>query len=386
MFSLSRVHQVVQLIPWATFDAAVSAHKADRYCKGFTSRHHLLAMTCAQLSGADSLRTLEASFNPHLRVHYHLHAQPIRRSTLADANAKRSPLPFAATAAALMKQAGRSIRGQRDLMLYLLDSTTIRLSGRGFDWTRASATRDRGLKLHVLFAAKTGSPVHQSVTPVNINDLDEGRKLPIEPGATYVFDKAYCDYNWWHRIERKGARFVTRAKTNIGLVQVRQLPIEPAHRGVILGDALERFKYKANRAGHRNSYAGLVRRIQVAREDDAPIWLLTNDIHSPASQIAQLYKDRWKIELLFKWIKQHLQVKRYLGRSHNAVHIQLLVALIVYLLVLLYRNRHRPQTSLWQVLAELRHGLMLPVQEQQSAWLRRRQQQAYIRQIQPLLL
>jgi putative transposase len=131
---------------------------------------------------------------------------------------------------------------------------------------------------------------------------------------------------------------------------------------------------------------GPIRRIQIARADDAPLWLLTNDLHSPAAQIAQLYKQRWQIELFFKWIKQHLQVKRFLGRSQNAVRIQLLVALIVYLLVLLYKRQHRPQTSLWHVVAELRHGLMLPMQQTLSAWHKRRQLEAFVRATQPQLL
>lgn len=386
MYSLSRLQQVMQLLPWGAFDASVRQHRTDRHCKGFTSRKHLLAMTCAQLSDARSLRVLEDSFNPHVRQHYHLHAEPIRRSTLAGANAKRSPLPFAETAAALMKQAGRTLRGERQWMLYLLDSTTIALRGRGFDWTQANATRDRGLKVHVLYAAHTQHLVHQSTTGVNVNDLDEGRKLQIEPGATYVFDKGYCDYGWWGRMTKAGARFVTRAKANMAVTLVREQVILPVDQGLILSDRIEQFKHKSNRGGHRNGYSGHIRRIEVARPDAAPLRLVTNDLSSPASEVAQLYKERWQIELLFKWIKQHLQVKRFLGRSENAVRIQLLVALIVYLLVLLYKNRHQPHRSLWHVLAELRYGLMLPPHSGPSRWQRHRDRQAYIRSIQPQLL
>lgn len=386
MYSLSRLQQVMQLLPWGSFDAAVSRHAADRHCKRFTSRKHLLAMTCAQISDAKSLRVLESSFNPHVRQHYHLNAEPIRRSTLADANAKRSPLPFAETAAALMKQAGRTIRGERQWMLYLLDSTTIQLRGRGFEWTQANATRDRGLKVHVLFAAHTQHLAHHSITGVNVNDLDEGKKLHLEPGATYVFDKGYCDYGWWGRFNQARARFVTRAKTNIAVTLVREQAIEPGQRQTILSDRIENFKHKGNRGGHRNTYVGQIRRIEVARPDEAPLRLITNDLSSPACEIAQLYKERWKIELLFKWIKQHLQVKRFLGRSENAVRIQLLVALIVYLLVLLYKNKHQPHRSLWHVLAELRHGLMLPVETGPSRWKIDRERQTYIRSIQPRLL
>lgn len=197
VFSISRLQQVLQQMPWGAFDRAVREHGGDRHCKGFDSRDHLVAMTFAQLSQADSLRKLEDSFNQHERHHYHLGTGPIRRSTLSEANSRRDPQIFASTAAALMELAGRQVRSQRPYMTYLLDSTTIALSGRGFEWTTAQATRNKGLKLHLLYASEACRPVCQSITTVDINDVDEGKRIPIEAGATYVFDKGYCDYSWW---------------------------------------------------------------------------------------------------------------------------------------------------------------------------------------------
>lgn len=386
MPSLSRVQHLMQYMPWGAFDAVVREQRTDRWCKGFASRQHLQAMAYAQLSGAASLRELECAFNPHQWRLGQLARGPIRRTTLADANGQRSPAPFEAAARALMQQLGRQARTQRKQMLYLLDSTTIRLCGRGFEWTQAHATRDPGLKLHVMYEAHEQHVQLHEITASNVNDIKVARNWPIEAGATYVFDKAYCDYAWWARIQEGGARLVTRAKTNAALQPVRRRRIPAQARGLILGDSLERFAHTSNRGGHRNAYGGLIRRIEVAREDDAPLVLLTNDLKSTATQIAQLYKQRWGVELLFKWIKQHLQVKRFLGRSANAVRIQLLVALIVYLLVLLYRNRHQPQRSLWLVLAELRHGLLMPLHENLSWWHKHRQRMAYIAAVQPSLL
>jgi IS4 transposase len=221
------------MLPRAAFKQAVAAYGGDRYTKGFSCWDQLVAMVYAQLSGAVSLRQLEAGFNQHFNHHYHLGCRSVRRSTLADANARREPQIFAHTARALMQQAGRRIRGQREQMLYLLDSSSIALRGRGSQWTAPTRTRTPGLKLHVLYASSAQAPLHHSITAANVNDLDEGRKLPIQAGATYVFDKGYCDYNWWARIDEAGARFVTRLKrrTALKVTSASTVPMTPTDSG-----------------------------------------------------------------------------------------------------------------------------------------------------------
>ena len=380
MFSLTRFEQILQLIPRASLDKAVREHGSDRCYKSFDTSQHLKAMLYAQFSGCRSLREVQDGYAQHRRLHYHVGLSKIRRSTLADANANRKPQAFEALAAALMGQMGRRLRGQRQQMTLLLDSTTISLRGRGYEWTDETATRDHGLKMHVLMDAHGMVPVHQSITAVNVNDVQEGRKMPIEGGTTYVFDKGYCDYAWWHRIDSAGAFFVTRAKSNAALELVQRLPIPPEAADAVLVDELMQLRHKSNRGGHRNAYTGQLRRVHARREDGNEVVLLTNDLTRSAAEIGQLYRQRWQIELLFKWIKQHLQVKRFLGRSANAVRIQLLVALIAYLLTVLYRDRHRPGTRLWQVLIELRQALMQREQPQHSAYQTRRQQQAFMNQ------
>lgn len=386
MFSISRLQQLVQLMPWGAFDGAVKRHAGDRHCKGFDCRDHLLAMTFAQLSQADTLRKLEDTFNQHERHHYHLGTGPIKRSTLSDANRRREPQIFADTALALMAKAGRLVRRERKFMTYLLDSTTIALSGRGFEWTRAQATRNKGLKLHMLYASDGCVPACQTITTVDINDVDEGKRMPIQAEATYVFDKGYCDYSWWGSFSKAKAVFVTRAKTNAALVLTEQRAIEPEAAQIVLADEVGTFKYKSNRGGHRHDYEGKVRRIRIAREDKDPLILVTNDLHRTATEIAALYKERWQIELFFKWIKQHLTVKRFLGRSQNAVRIQLLVALIAYLLVVLYRATHAVKAPLYRLLNTLRGGLMQRHEPNQSDWQRRRARQTYIATTQGRLL
>lgn len=341
-------------------------------------------MVYAQLSGVSSLRELEAGFNQHRSQHYHLNARPVRRTTLADANGKRNPEIFADTLRVLMQLAGRRIKQDREQMLYLLDSTSIALRGRGAQWAEASATRTPGLKVHVLYSSNQQLPVRQSITAANVNDLDEGRKLQIEPAATYVFDKGYCDYGWWAHIDANGARFVTRLKTNAAVRVLCSNSVAAADIAQILSDDTVRFANRSNRGGHRNPYGGELRRIEIARPDQDSLVLVTNDLITPAAQIAQLYRERWQIELFFKWVKQHLAIKRFLGQSENAIRIQLLTALITYVLVALLNAAFKP-TSLWRTLAELRTGLFNRPAQELSRWRRKRQQQALQTALQPAL-
>ena len=339
-------------------------------------------MVYGHLAGAGSLRELEKGFNQHGSHHYHLHTKPVRRTTLADANSKRNPQIFADVLRQLVQIAGRTIRSERDDILYLLDSTSIPLRGRGSQWTAQTATRTPGLKMHVLYSSGQQLPVIHTITAANVNDVDEGRKLPIVPGATYVFDKGYCDYGWWSRIEAAGARFVTRAKRNTALKLISSKELAAQDAQMILADDVVRFTHRSNRAGHRNRYESELRRIEVARPGEDSLVLLTNDLQGPATQIAALYKQRWGIELFFKWIKQHLSIKSFLGESENAVRIQLLTALISYVLVALL-NAKGQAASLWETLTEVRTGLFQRPRQEESWWRRRRRRQQAQTALQP---
>ena len=360
MFRISRLHEIMKALPRSTFDEVVTSHQADKHSKGFGCWDQLVAMVYAQLSGASSLRVLETGFNSQRTHHYHLGTSPIRRSTLADANGKRKTEVFAEAARLLMSQAKRQLRREGEELLYLLDSTSITLKGPGFDsWTQESRTRNtQGIKLHILYAGNEAVPVQHSLTPPNVNDIDEGVKLPIESGAVYVFDKGYCDYNWWSRVDAARALFVTRFKRNASLKVECTLPVPAQDAGIVLCDEIVRFANKHPRGGRKNHYQQALRRVTVARPDhDRPLVLATNDLASPAAVIAQRYRERWGIELFFKWIKQHLRIKSFLGRSENAVRMQILTALIAYLLLTLYRQARRSTGSLWTLLAEVRATL-----------------------------
>jgi IS4 transposase len=388
MFRISRIQELMKGLPRGTFERLVAERRADKHCKGFGSWHQLVAMVYAHVSGAGSLRQLEAGYNSQKTHHYHLGAVPVRRSTLAEANSKRRADVFADAARVLMSGVSRSLRKEGQELLYLLDSTSITLKGRGFDaWTQGTRTRNtQGIKLHVLYAHKAQAPLSHSFTAANVNDIDEGVKLPIEAGATYVFDKGYCDYNWWAKIDAQGARFVTRFKYNAALRMEHARPIAAQDGETIVADQMVRFACRHPGGGRRNRYEKALRRVVVARPGkEQPLVLATNDLDSPAAAIAQHYKDRWQIELFFKWIKQHLKIKRFLGRSDNAVRIQILCALISYLLLALYQKTHAFSGSLWTLLGELRATLFQrPTLEAEQYRKRRERHQAFVN-LQPAL-
>lgn len=359
MFRVSRFGELLKHLPRAAFDRAVQAQQADKYRKRLRCWDQLIGMLYAQLSGASSLRVLERSFNAHTSHHYHLGCAPLHRSTLAQANERGQWEVFSHLAQALMQQVQSGVRTQAKEFLRLIDSTSITLKGAGFDsWTAPSRTRNtQGIKLHVLYGVSEQAPLGQLISPANLNDLHYARQLQIEPGMIYVFDKAYCDYGWWWRMQCSGAKFVTRFKRNARLEVLSERSIPRAAVGVILKDQLVRLCNRHPGGGRRNDYAAPLRRIEVVGVNQRTLVLASNDLKSSALRIAQQYRRRWQIELFFKWIKQHLRIKSFLGRSENAVRIQILTALIAYLLAALHVRANNLSTTLWLHFNELRATL-----------------------------
>ena len=351
---------ILKGLPRKEFDRAVARHHADKYCKHFTCWKHLVALVYAQLSGASSLRVLELSFNSHMQHHGALQAGVVRRTTLADANEKRSTVVFNEMAAWLIGQVARKAHREAAALTCLLDSTSFTLKGRQFDrWTLADRTRNtQGIKLHVLLDLKTKAPRWYSFSAANVNDVDQAAFVPLESGALYVFDKGYCNYNWWKQIDDAGACFVTRFKSNAAVVTQQEYEIPAAEQGVVLRDEIVCFKHRRPSGKRINHYGKPLRRVTVHRADKASALVLaTNDLHSSASDIAQRYKERWEIELFFKWIKQHLKIKSFFGRSSNAVRLQLITALIAYLLIVLYRQAQCMAHTLWESLSMISTSL-----------------------------
>jgi IS4 transposase len=359
MFRISRFAELLKQLPRGVFDRAVTDHQGDRYRKQFDCWQQLVTMTFAQLSGASSLRVLESSFNAQSAHHYHLGCKAVKRSTLADINARGTVPIFVHIAEVLMQRVPSALRKEAMPLVRLLDASSITLKGHGFDaWTKQTRTRcTQGMKLHVLLGLHEQAPLSQALTAPNVNDIEYARTLPIEKGVTYVFDRGYCNYSWWWHLEQSGACFVTRFKHNANVLVLKPRPIAQAANGLILKDELVKLNNRNPGGGRHNPYTKPLRRIEVARENDKPLVLATNDLKSSALHIAERYRERWQVELFFKWIKQHLKIKRFLGRSESAVRIQILTALIAYLLLALHARANRITTSLWLLLSEVRSTL-----------------------------
>lgn len=387
MYRNTRLGEVLKGLSRGNFDRLVKQREADKYTKGFSSWNHLVAMVCAQLSGHRSLREVETGFNCQLRQHYHLGCQKIKRSTLSDANRNRDAGLFVAVCQQLMGQAHRKLRKELKTLLYLLDSSSITLQGLGYDdWTKASRTRNtQGIKLHLLMTAEEAVPRYCNMTPANVNDITDAAAITLEKNAIYAFDKGYCDYNWWHQIDQKGAIFVTRLKQNAAVISLRTNKIRAADRDRVLSDERIRFKNKRPGGKRINRYEKPLRRVVIARPDhEAPLVLATNDFGRSAWEIAEIYKKRWLIELFFKWIKQNLKIKAFLGRSENAVRIQLYSALISYLLVVLYRRSQGIKSSLKETLVLIKSTLFQRPDTEEYLYRKRRrmaEQQALHQQI-----
>jgi len=310
-------------------------HGVGHGANAWTCIRHLKALLFAQLAGLTSLREIVEGLSAHPGGLYHLDLRVPRRSTLSDAQANRPAAVFRDVAQWLMAQASRTIRREAGELIQLVDATPIPLRDQRFSWAEADA-RVRGLKLHIGYDPRVEVLDWMEITSPKVSDVTAARAMPVQPGATYVFDKGYVDYGWWQKLHDADATFVTRLKAN-----ARRRDVQPraAQGEGILEDNHLKIGHRAPRGGATNPLADTpLREIVVEREGKKPLRLITNDLKRSASEIAALYKERWQIELLFKWIKQNLKIRRFLGRSENAVKIQIYVALIAFLLLRMLRQ------------------------------------------------
>jgi len=334
-FTRSAFARLLEPLDRRVIARAVREHDGDHGVgngdNAWTCERHLKTLLFAQFAGLKSLREIVEGLGAQSAAFYHLNLRAPCRSTLSDANAERSAAVFGDIARALIPVAAGALRREGEALIRLLDSSPIPLRGAGFAWAEANA-RTRGLKLHLVHDPRQSRPVWFEVTSAKVDDVVAGRAVPLEAGATYVFDKGYTDYRWWCDIRAAGAFFVTRRKRN---AHCREIKEQAAAGDGILFDRRLKIGHRQPRGGAALNplYDVSLREIVVARPDKEPLYLLTNDFDRPAAEIARLYKERWAIELLFKWIKQNLKIRSFLGRSENAVRIQIYVALIAFMLL-----------------------------------------------------
>lgn len=342
--------QLVELLPRKAFDLAVRRHGAQRHVRAFSCMNQLLCMIFAQITTRSSLRETVSCLRALGPRRYHCGIRgPVAKSTLADANELRDYRIFQDTALAMIAAARLELPVDRDLAhlharVYALDSTTIDLCLKLFPWA-VFRRRKAAVKAHTLFDVGAGIPVFMRITHGKTHDLWMLDQIVALAGAFYVMDKGYVDFARLHRLHAAGAFFITRAKRGMDFGVRERRAIPPG--GFVQSDRLVRLRGPLS----QQLYPDTLRLVRyVDPQTGRRLRFLTNNLTLDALTIALLYRKRWRIELFFKWIKQHLHVKAFFGTTPNAVQTQLWIAVIAYVLVARFKHRHQLPQELNEIL------------------------------------
>ena len=339
--------QMVEFLDNYKFLRIVKKYDGNKYVKHFTCWNQLLTLMFGQLCSRESLRDLIVALNAHQEKCYHLGVgKHVTRSNLAKANENRNYRIFEDFAFYMISEARK--KRINDIFklngnVYAFDSTTIDLCLKLFPWANFR-THKGGIKIHTLYDVETQVPAFIHITEAKINDVKAMDVIPYESGSFYVFDRAYSDYHRLYKIHMMDSFFVVRAKTNIKakvLKWKRRLPknIQSDCEIVLTGFYTQK------------SYPETIRLVRFWDEEyEREFIYLTNAKHIPALQVAELYKNRWQVELFFKWLKQHLKIKKFWGTSENAVKIQVYSAIIAYCLVAIMQHDMKLDRSTYEVL------------------------------------
>ena len=339
--------QLVEFLDCFKFRRIVAKYQGDRYIKSFSCWNQLLVMMFGQLSNREGLRDLIVVLEAHWRKLYHLGmGKSVTRSNLSKANELRDYRIFEDFAYHLVAEA-RSKSTEKifgfDGHVYAFDSTTIDLCLEVFEWEKFRKHKG-GIKIHTLYDIEAQVPAFFHITTASINDIKALPEIPYEKGAYYIFDRGYNDFSNLFKIEQIEATFVVRAKKNLKFKQTswkRRLP-----RNVLSDSTIEFTVYKSSK-----DYPIPLRRVVYYDEEQGRTFVfLTNNFVLPATMIAELYHNRWSIELFFKWLKQHLKIKKFWGTSENAVRIQIYCAIITYCLVVIVKHDMKLERSVYEIL------------------------------------
>lgn len=355
--------QLVKFLPQRVFDRITANYQGNKSVKHFTCWNQLLFMVFGQLSARESLRDLITTIEAHQSKSYHLgFGKSITRSNLSKANEKRNYKIFEEFANHLIGIAQKknsndtfSIKGN----IYAFDSSTVDLSLSVFCWAHFRKTK-AGIKLHTLFDVNTQIPVFIHITKANIHDVNAMDVIDYEPLAYYIFDRAYVDYERLYRITKAKAYFVVRAKSNIKFKRM--------YSNIIDKNTGIKYDQIGKIEGFYTSkdYPEKLRKVKfIDKENGKTLVFLTNNFELSANDIALLYKQRWQVELFFKWIKQHLKVKTFWGRTENAVRIQINIAIITYCLISIIVKDLKINRSIYEIIQILSASLLdkTPVNE-----------------------
>ena len=357
--------QIMDFLPWTTFTRLVSRYGGDRYAKSLTCAEQFRVMAFAQLTYRESLRDIEVCLSAQSAKLYHMgFRQEIKRSTLADANELRDWRIHAEFAQRLIAQArklyvGEALDFELENTAYALDSTTIDLCLSVFPWAPFRTTK-AAVKMHTLLDLRGNIPTFIHISDGKLHDVNVLDVLVPEAGAIYVMDRGYLDFKRLHAFHQASAFFVTRAKSNMDARRVYSAPNDRSI-GIMCDQTIALNGYYSSR-----DYPAHLRRIRFKDpETGKALVFLTNNFTLPATTICALYKARWQVELFFKWIKQHLRIKRFFGTSENAVKSQIWIAVSVYVLVAIIKKRLNLDASLYTLLQILSVTLFekMPLQQ-----------------------
>lgn len=342
--------QLMDFLPWTTFARIVTRYGGDHRVRTLPCTEHFRILAFAQLSYRESLRDIEACLSAQAAKLYHMGIRsPVKRATLADANERRDWRIYAEFAQRLITQA-RKLYATEDLGLelsntvYALDSTTIDLCLALFPWAPFRSTK-AAVKMHTLLNLRGAIPSFIHISDGKLHDVNALDLLIPEPAAIYVMDRGYLDFERLFTLHQTGAFFVTRAKSNTDFRRIYSAPSDRA-QGIICDQTIALSGFYS-----QQRYPIHLRRIRFKDpETSKTLIFLTNLFAPPAATICALYKARWQVELFFKWIKQHLRIKKFFGTSENAVKAQIWTAVSIYVLVALVKKRLNLDVSLYTLL------------------------------------
>ena len=341
--------QVMEFAPWHTFRRLVAKYHGDFNVRTFSCLDQFLSMAFAQLTYRESLRDIEACLRAQPTKLYHMGLRgTVSRSALADANESRDWRMYAEFAHALIRTA-RRLYAQDSLAVdlaetvYALDATTIDLCLSLFPWAKFRTTK-AAVKLHTLLDLRGAIPSFIHISDGKLHDVNVLDMLLPEPGAFYVMDRGYLDFERLSRLDQAASFFVTRAKSNFRFKRVYSRPVD-RRMGLLCDQEVELLVFYSQQA-----YPARLRRIRYRDTEGRQLVFLTNHMTLPPLTICELYRSRWQGERFFKWIKQHLRINRFFGTSENAVKTQVWIAVAVYVLVAIVRKRLNLDLSLHAML------------------------------------
>jgi hypothetical protein len=355
--------QITEFLPKRVFDIIVDRYSGDKNIRFFSCWNQLLCMIFGQLTNRDSLRDLIVAIDAHCRKTYHLgFGKSVTRSNLSKANENRNSKIFEEFAYHLIDLARNKLKNDDFEIkgkVYAFDSTTIDLCLNVFWWAKFRKAKG-GIKLHTLFDVTTQIPAFIHITAATVNDVNALDFIPYENDAYYIFDRGYVDYSRLYRITLLSANFVVRAKSNLQFKRIYSQKVDKASG--IKSDQIG----KMTGFYVSKDYPEKLRKVRYYdKEMNRTFVFLTNNMALTAQEIAFLYKNRWQIELFFKWIKQHLKIKSFWGTSENAVRIQIYSAITTYCLVVIAGNELKIKRSTYEILQILGISLLdkTPVKE-----------------------